>query len=224
PARKEDNGKRYYSPENMLLLEKILLLRETSMSLEDIKKIMNRITMQETLAVHKEQLELQIKQLQRSLDYTNTLVNTFKLEGDIQWDQLLPLLSEENQSLKRQKKKEVMEKLFSEEERAALDMQLPKLESDSDQISKWIHLVKRIEQCLKEGKAPDSHEGQWIARDTLLLSEETFKGNAELAEKFWRARRSEETSADLNLYPVHKDTVQFMEEAMAHYEKNNPIG
>lgn len=121
PALKEDNGKRYYTPENMLLLEKVLLLKATSMSLEDIKKIISRITIQKTLVVHKEQLEHDIKQLQQSLDYTNTLFNTIKLGGGIQWDQLLPLLSEETQSLKQQRKKYVMAKLFNEEERAALD-------------------------------------------------------------------------------------------------------
>ena len=219
PALKEDNGKRYYTSENMLLLEKVLLLKATSMSLDDIKKIIGQITIQKTLTVHKEQLEHEIKQLQQSLDYTNTLFNTLKLEGDIHWDQLLPLLSEENQSLKQQRKMKVMEKLFNEEERAALDEQLPKMESDPDQMAKWINLIKRIELCLEEGKTPDSREGQLIAQDTLLLSNETFKGNTELADKFWETRKSEETSSDLNLYPVNKEVMIFLEEAILHYEK-----
>lgn len=156
PALKEDNGKRYYTPENMLMLEKVILLKATSMSLEDIKKIISQITIQKTLTVHKAQLELEIKQLQQSLDYTNTLFNILKLEGDIHWDQLLPLLSEENKSLKQQRKKEVMEKLFTKEERAALAEQLPKMDKDIEQIEKWINLIKRIELCLEESKTPDS--------------------------------------------------------------------
>ncbi|WP_078410437.1 MerR family transcriptional regulator [Priestia abyssalis] len=219
PAMKEDNGKRYYTPENMLLLEKVLLLKATSMSLEDIKKIISRITIQKTLAVHKDQLEHDIKLLQQSLDYTNTLLNTIKLEGDIHWDQLLPLLSEEDQSLKQQRKQKVMEKLFNEEERAALAEQLPKMESDPDQMAKWINLIKRIEICLEERKKPDSREGRLIAQDTLLLSNETFMGNTALVNKFWEARKSEEISANLNLYPVNKEVILFMEEAILHYEK-----
>lgn len=219
PAMKEDNGKRYYTPENMLLLEKVLLLKATSMSLEDIKKIISRITIQKTLAVHKDQLEHDIKLLQQSLDYTNTLLNTIKLEGDIHWDQLLPLLSEEDQSLKQHRKQKVMEKLFNEEERAALAEQLPKMESDPDQMAKWINLIKRIEICLEERKNPDSREGRLIAQDTLLLSNETFMGNTELVNKFWEARKSEEISANLNLYPVNKEVILFMEEAILHYEK-----
>ncbi|MYL63444.1 MerR family transcriptional regulator [Bacillus hwajinpoensis] len=219
PALKEDNGKRYYTPENMLMLEKVLLLKATSMSLEDIKKIISQITIQKTLSVHKAQLELEVKQLQQSLNYTNTLFNTLKLEGDIHWDQLLPLLSEENKSLKQQKKKKVMEKLFNEEEREALAEQLPKMDKDLEQIEKWINLIKRIELCLEERKTPDSREGQLIAQDTMILSNETFKGNAELADKFWEARKSEENSVDLNLYPVNQEVMAFMEEAILFYEK-----
>ncbi|MEI5908186.1 MerR family transcriptional regulator [Bacillus spongiae] len=219
PALKEENGKRYYSSENILLLEKVLLLKTTSMSLEDIKKIIRRITISETLAIHKEQLEIEITQLQQSMNYTNTLLNIIKLEGDIHWDQLLPLLSEEKQSLKQKRKKEIMEELFTEEEEATLAEQLPKMESNEDQTTKWINIIKRIEICIEEKKEPHSRDGQLIAEDTLLLSNETFKGNDELADKFWNARKSEEDSANMNLYPINKEILTFMEEAIIFYER-----
>ncbi|WP_409275025.1 MerR family transcriptional regulator [Neobacillus sp. SCS-31] len=219
PALKEDYGKRYYTPENMLLLEKVLLLKAASMSLQDIQKIINRISTEKTLAIHKEQLENNIKQLQQSLEHTNTLINIIKLEGDIQWDQLLPLLSEENQFITQQRKKKVFEKLFSEEEQATLIEQLPKMEDNPDQIAKWINIIKRVELCLEEGKTPSSREAQLIAEDALLLSNETFQGNEELANKFWEARKSEETSSELNLYPINKEVIVFLEEAMANSER-----
>ncbi|RHW43518.1 MerR family transcriptional regulator [Neobacillus notoginsengisoli] len=217
PVLKEDNGKRYYSPENMLLLEKVLLLKAASLPLKDIKKIISRITIEKTLAIHKEQLENNIKQLQTSLEHTNTLINILKLEGDIQWNQLLPLLLEENQLLMQQRKKKAFEKLFSEEEQTALIEQIPKMEDNPEQVGKWINLIKRVELCLEEGKTPSSRAAQLIAEDALLLSNETFKGNEELANKFWEARKSEETSSDLNLYPINKEVIVFLEEAMANW-------
>ncbi|WP_339230371.1 MerR family transcriptional regulator [Oceanobacillus sp. FSL K6-2867] len=219
PTLKKDNGRRYYSNEDILLLQKILLLKATSMSLEDIQKIINHITIHKTLLVHKEQLEQEMKQLQQSIHHTNTLINTIKLEGDIQWNQLLPLLSEENQIAKQQKKMKIMETLFNEEEQALLAKKLPKMEHVPDQITKWINIIKRIELCLKEGKTPQSGDGQLIAEDALLLSEETFKGNKELADKFWEARRSEELSSDLNLYPIDKEVIVFLEEAVVCLEE-----
>ncbi|WP_377890254.1 hypothetical protein [Alkalihalobacillus sp. R86527] len=77
----------------------------------------------------------------------------------------------------------------------------------------------RPELCLEEKKTPDSREGQLIAQDTIILSNETFKGDAELADKFWEARKSEETSVELNLYPVNQEVMTFMEEAILYYEK-----
>lgn len=38
PTLKENNGKRYYSTDDLLLLEKILLLKSASISLEDYQK------------------------------------------------------------------------------------------------------------------------------------------------------------------------------------------
>lgn len=220
PTLKENNGKRYYSTDDLLLLEKILLLKSASISLEDIKKIMNQVTIQTTLSIHKTQLEDKIKHLQQSLNHTNTLVNMLKLDDDIHWEQLLPLLSEENQSLKRHRKNDVMNKLFNKEQQEALKKQLPKMESNSDHLLKWLNLAKRIELCIEDGKTFDSPEGQLIAHDTLLLSNEMFNGDDELAKKFWEARKSEEISADLNLYPVKKEIILFLEKAINYYENN----
>lgn len=47
----------------LLLLEKILLLKAASISIEDIKKIMNQVTIQTTLSIHKMQLEDKIYHL-----------------------------------------------------------------------------------------------------------------------------------------------------------------
>ncbi|MFB4213422.1 MerR family transcriptional regulator [Shouchella sp. JSM 1781072] len=220
PTRKELNGKRYYTPDDLLLLQKVLLLKATSMSLNDIHNVIRHVTIQKTLVVHKEQLEQTIQQLQQSLAYTHTLLNILKLEGEIQWDQLLPLLSEENQSLKQEIKKKAFETLFNDEEQEVL-AELPKMGDDPNTMAKWINLIKRIDLCIEENKSPISREGQLIAHDTLLLSNETFKGNAELADKFWLARKSKETSADLNLYPVREEVVVFMEEAILHFENNS---
>ncbi|WP_077623300.1 MerR family transcriptional regulator [Sediminibacillus massiliensis] len=220
PAHKDEHGKRYYTAENILLLQKILLLKATSMPLKDIQNIISQITTEKTLKVHKQQLEHEITHLERSLEHTNTLFNILKLEGQLQWDHLLPLFMEEDQSEKEQRKQEVMEALFNEEEQETLQEQLPKMEQDPDQMAKWINIIKRIELCLEEGKTPDSKHGQLIAHDTIILSDETFNGDTALAEKFWEARKSEETSADLNLYPVSKEVMRFMEEAIVSYERN----
>ncbi|KGP90325.1 MerR family transcriptional regulator [Pontibacillus chungwhensis BH030062] len=218
PSHKEENGRRYYLKEDVFKLEKVLLLRAASLSLEDIQKVLHRITIKKTLSIHKEQLQTDITHLQQSLQFTNELCNTVQLEGEVQWKHLLPLFSTENQSTKGKQKKEWMEELFTDEERVALDQHLPTMNSDSPETTKWINLIKRIEICLEEEKHPDSKEGQLIALDTLMLSNDTFKGDHALAEKFWEARKSETASSGLNLYPVSQEILEFLEEALSHHE------
>lgn len=213
PASKADSGRRLYSADDILQLQKVMLLKETAMPLKDIQKVLNQITMERILLLHKEKLEGDLERLSLSLDHTHSLLNMWKLEKDIQWEHLIPLLGEDLEE-RRQQRSEAMEVMFSEDEQKALKEKLPKLENNSVEVAKWINIIKRIELCLAEGKKPDSDEGQLIAEDVMIMSEETFKGNTELAEKFWDARKSEDASNELGFYPVRQEVLEFLEAAM----------
>ncbi|MCM3361496.1 MerR family transcriptional regulator [Niallia sp. HCP3S3_B10] len=217
PSKKEDNGKRLYNDNDVFLLEKIILLKAASISLHDIKQIINHITIFETITIHKEQLENHLKQLQQSLNYTNTLLNILKLEEELEWKELIPLFTKEKTELN--KKEKIIKFIFNKEEQRLLNEKLPKLENDPKDITKWIHLIKRIEYCLEEQKAPHSRDAQLIAEEILLLSSETFNGEKELEEKFWEVRKSEKISSSLNLYPIRKEIIDFLEEAILIFEK-----
>lgn len=213
PTKKDDSGKRLYTAEDILQLQKVLLLKETAMPLKDIRKVLNQITMERVLLLHKGQLEENLVKVKLSLNHTHSLLNMLKLEKDIQWEHLIPLLGEDLEG-KRQQRAAEMELVFSEEEQVVLQQNLPKLEDNPVEVAKWINIIKRIELCLAEGKKPGSEAGQLIAEDVMILSEETFKGDAELAEKFWDVRKSEGASAGLGFYPVRQEVLEFLEEAM----------
>lgn len=185
------------------------------MSLKDIKKIIHSITIEKILTVHKEQLEMNIERLTQSLYHTTTLLNILKLEGQLKWDHLLPLLPEEGNNNKDRKQK-LWNDLFSTEEQTILSGNLPKMEDPL--IIKWINIVKRVELCLQNGILPSSAEGQLIVVDVDILTKESFGDHPELIEKFWEARKSEETSAQLGLYPIHKEVLNFLEEAIVYQE------
>ncbi len=216
PTIKENHGKRYYSDDDMLLLEKIILLKSTSMSLTDIRQIVNQVSIDKILTVHKKRLETDIEQLDQSLQHTTTLLNILKLEGTLQWKQLLPLLTEEENRKKQERRKEHLGQLFSKEEQSILSENLPKMEDPL--IIKWINIVKRIELCLEKELKPSSPDGQLIATDVDILAKDAFGDHPELMEKFWAARKSEETSLELNLYPIRKEVLLFLEEAIVYYE------
>lgn len=209
PTMIHESGKRLYSEEDLLSLEKIALLKAASLPLKDIQQIVERVSIAGILKMHRERLNVDMQQLQKSIDHTNTLLNIVQLEGMLKWEELVPLF----QQHKKYSKEDVWKEIFTEEERTTLTASLPKLEQDADNIVKWINLIKQIELCLTEGKSPNSPEGKIIAEDIRILSSITF-ANEDLADKFWEVRKSEDTSEALGLYPVSQEIIEFIEEAV----------
>lgn len=217
PSKKDTYGKRLYSEEDLLLLKKITILKLLNLSLKDIGKILSKVTIEQLLYAHRYFLQEKIDEFQASVQHTNSLLNSVKLEGDLKWEQLIPLI-QEFQS--KENTDEQWGNYFSEQEKLTLKESLPKMEQDNPKVKKWINLGRRIDLCLKRRDNPESEEGQIIAEDTLMLSDELFAGNEELGEKFHQIRKSPEKSQAINLYPIKEEVLKFMEEAIQVFEKN----
>ena len=218
PSVKEENGKRLYSPENLLTLEKITLLKSTSLHLSDIQKILGETNINSILSLHKKLLEKEIEQLQQSVTHTTALLNILYLEGNLNWEQLLPLIKQ-NTNIDQEKKK-LANQFFNQEEQVQLKAMLPKLDEDHITSEKWIRIMKRILLCEEKKLPPHSEEAQLLAADLQLLTQETFNGDMYLAEKFWEVRKSEEHSQALNLYPIRKEVLEYVDTLMTIYEKS----
>ncbi|SDK46626.1 MerR family transcriptional regulator [Sediminibacillus albus] len=220
PSQKLNNGKRLYSDNDLLRLEKITILKLLDLPLNDIRKILLKITTEQLLYAHRDSLKEKIEELHAAIQNTNTILNTIYLEGELKWEQLVPLI---NAAQKKEAADKKWNEYFDQQEQSTLKERLPKLEQDSPQVRKWITLVRRIELCLARGDEPESEEGQIIAEEALLLSNEMFAGCEELGDKFYEIRRSPEKSKEINLYPVKEEVLHFMEEAIQIYEKNPQV-
>ncbi|MGM7700559.1 MerR family transcriptional regulator [Pseudalkalibacillus sp. Hm43] len=210
PSLIEEGGKRLYSSDDCLKLEKVILLKSLSLSLEEIKKIIEEQSTETILLAHKAQLIEQSETLSQSISHTNSVLNILKLEGSIKWEDLLTLIVTKESSSH-------WSDFFTENEEAILQERLPKLEEDTIMTKKWINLIKRIELCIEEGVSPHSIQASLITDDMDLLSEETFDGNADLIEKFWKVRRSQSSSESLDLYPVKPEVIDFIEQAYDYF-------
>lgn len=205
PSRKTSGGKRQYSKEDILDLQKILLLKSLNLSLEDSRCILAEQSMSSILSVHKSLLIKEIEGLSHSLEYTQTMLNLLDLEGVVEWQDLISLVETE-------KKETDWNQYFSPEQQSILKSKLPKMESDDLNTKKWINIIKRIEIFLERGISPETQEGQLISEDVDILSRETF-GSPELAEAFWIVRKSAKASEELGLYPIDPSVINFLERA-----------
>lgn len=211
PSFKNEYGTRYYNDVDILNIEKIILLKTLNLPLHSIKKVLSEITIEQILNAQINSLKKKIKTLESSLSHSHALLNILKVEGDLKWEQLIPLTKNEKNDEDKKKK---LDQYFDEEEQMIIQTHLPKMEHNDQQISKWIHLIRRVEICLERNTYPDSEEGQIIAADALILSKEVFGANQELEEKFWNIRKSSEESKSLNLYPIREEVIIFLEEAV----------
>lgn len=213
PSKKEAGGKRHYSKEDILKLQKILLLKSLNLSLEDSRSILLEQSMSSILLAHQSLLSEDIERLTNSLKHTHSLMNLLDLQTTLYWEDLISLVAN------AEKEKE-WNQYFSVEQQSNLKSQLPKLENRDRTTKKWINIIKRIELCLENGVSPASLEGQLILEDVDILSEETFGDDPELAEAFWEVRKSSEASAELGLYPISPAIIGFLE--MAAEKKGLP--
>jgi MerR family transcriptional regulator, thiopeptide resistance regulator len=212
PSIRKENGTRYYNNDDILHVEKITILKNLQLPLQEIKELLSSITTEQLLLAHKKSLHEKMKELETSISHTNELLNISKIEGKLDWEQLIPLVRNE---IEEKEKAKSWSDYFNETEQEVLSEQLPKMEQDDKQTKKWINLIRRIELCLEKNTSPTSVEGQIIAEDVTILSDEMFGGDKELEEKFWKVRRSEDKSASLNLYPLRQEVIIFLEEAVS---------
>ncbi len=214
PSNKEESGKRLYTEEDLFQLEKVCILKRLKLPLKDIQHVLYHMTTKEVLQLHQKSLQQDIRELQSSLKQTNQLQNSIEIEGELNWELLLPLIKSHN----TEHKKKGWESVFQIEELELLQETMPKMEKDSPLTKKWIQIVKRVELCLDTGKSPRSMEAQLLVEDINILSDEMFQGNKELEEKFWTARSSKETSEELGFYPVPDEILMFIEQSIDHHE------
>ncbi|GAB1778543.1 MerR family transcriptional regulator [Priestia megaterium] len=214
PSSKAENGKRSYSETDLITLEKITLLKNLAVPLRDIELILHQVSIDKLLAIHQQKLQQKASEIQRALEHTHTLRNSIKIEDELNWKQLLPLVH--NQSTTKSSWTDLLS--LSIEESEILQHNLPKMENAS--ADKWINIIKRVQLCLKHQRAPQSEDGQLIAADILLLSSELFGHHTALEKAFWDVRKSPEASSSLNLYPIDSEVLQFIEDAIIFYEQH----
>lgn len=208
PTERGSGGKRFYSEEAIFTLEKILLLKTLSLSLEDSKKIIQEQSMMSILLAHRASLKEKLDLLTESIQHTTSLIHVLDLEGELKWQDVLALVVDDEAERD-------WATYFTEEEQHVLKEQLPSLENDEITTTKWLNLIKRIEFCLKKEASPQSEEAQLIMADLTILSDETFQGDEQLMDKFWEVRKSEKSSAELYLYPIREEVITFIEEALS---------
>ena len=78
PSFKDEHGKRFYSEEDLFKLEKIIILKNLSLPLEDIPRLLDKLSYKQILTSHYNYLQEQLSKLQTSIANTILVLNPSK--------------------------------------------------------------------------------------------------------------------------------------------------
>lgn len=208
PSFKESSGKRFYSEEDLLRLEKIIILKSLSLPLEHIRSVLEELSYKQILMSHYHYLREQQAKLEESMAYTTALINMIDLEKKLSWEHVTEVVNISQRSSKK------WIDYFQEDEKVILKHAIPSLSKFNDINQQYISILQRIEWCLKHNVQPRSEEGGQIGSELIKLTNDTFQGDSDLMDKFWEVRKlpAEETG----LYPISDDVLEFVELCMAY--------
>ena len=213
PSYKDENGRRYYSEEDLFKLEKIIILKTLSLSLEDIQYVLDKISYKQILVSHHNHLQEQLTKLQANISNTVSLINMLDIDESLSWEQVSYLVQRPKESSSK------WIEYFEEDERQFLKEVMPSLEGGDRSTQQYVSLLRRIEWCIKHKISPEAEEGNRIASELMELSNDTFKGDQGLMDKFWEIRRK--PSEETGLYPISEEVLEFIEQCISYQQSNN---
>ena len=212
PSFKDENGKRYYSEEDLFKLEKIIILKSLSLPLEEIRILLDKLTYKQILISHFNHLQEQLSKLQTSIANTTSLINMIDVEHNLSWEHISKLVQRSQTTAKK------WIDYFQEDDKVLLQNIIPSISHNDENTHQYIVLLNQIESYIEQGIQAESLEGIEIAKKLIKLSDETFQGNDNLIEQFWEVRKLpvEETG----LYPIPKDVLEFVERCIEYASAN----
>lgn len=211
PSYKDDNGKRYYSEDDLFELQKIQTLKSAGLPLDDIRNVLENFTYKQLLISHYNFLQEKLSELQTSIAHTTSLIHMIDLDETLSWEHVAKLIEQSEQT---DSKKWV--DYFNEDEKQILQETMPNVNKNEESTQKYMLLLHRIEHCIAQKLPPECEEAEQIAAELIELSEMHFANRPDLMEKFWEVRKL--PTNETGLFPISKEALEFAEQAIIHFE------
>lgn len=221
PDRSIDNQYRIYGSEDVMKLQQIAVLKSMGFRLREIKNLINRnidqpsdgdyevwvkVIENQILAIQKEKEELQhVENLLQSTLYAMKATRQVRIED---MEQFIQEMEQHN------RKQHLRELFFTEEEMA----KLPSNNPADPLIMEWANLIHEVQTHLND--PPDSPYSQHLAARIAKYGQELFKGDNELADKYWNFIMPDHNEY-AKIYGMNKEVMDYIEQILEHYYSND---
>ncbi len=220
PSCVSEGGRRLYSDEDIVRLHRILTLKSLGFSFDEIKNRLICIdTPQKAIAALTEQsnaIQAQIDILAGSLKAIGLLKNEIEKMQTVDFSKYADIIV----NLQMGNKYYGMIKYFDEN---MLDYCHKKFDKDTGAafINKFNAIFDKTEKCIKSGVAPDSEEGQTIAKQFWQLITEFTGGDMNMLPELLNIGNSQENNAEWK--EMQNALNNFIEPALGVYFNNSGV-
>lgn len=217
PSCVSEGGRRLYSDKDIVNLHQILTLKSLGFSFDEIKNRLTAIdTPDEAVAVLTEQsnaIQAQINVLAQSLQSIEALKAEVKQMQTVDFKKYADIIV----NLQMGNEYYRLIKYFDD---STLDYCRKRFDKESglEFINKFNAVLEKAEQCLKSGVAPDSEQGQLIAKEFWQLITEFTGGDMSMLPQLMNIGSSKLGSE--KLYDTQNTLNGFIEPALGVYFKN----
>ncbi|MFF2889817.1 MerR family transcriptional regulator [Paenibacillus sp. NPDC057967] len=219
PAKVAESGYRYYSNEEIRLLQHITALKELGFTLASIKELLSEgkdSTNQEQRWMSYLDVELKaIEQERARLDHMEKLLQTAKhalvIKGEFDPEDIFLFIRAVQSPTEI--RDHFLAQHFTERE-IAIIKKLPDLSSKDPRAMKWAQLIRTVKMHMDE--PPSSAVSQQLAAEMMEITMEWFEQDEVLLEKYWTLIRPDE-GMDSKVYALDTGVMDHIDRIVDWY-------
>ncbi|WP_235847547.1 MerR family transcriptional regulator [Paenibacillus tuaregi] len=218
PAKVVESGYRYYSNEEIKVLQHIAALKELGFTLATIKEMLSAGKDSQQGHRWKDYLDFELAAVRKEknrLDELEKLLQiasyALEMKGEIESEDIFLFIKA------LQSPSEIRETFlaqhFSEHE-IEIIKNLPNLSLNDPRSMEWARLIRKVKENMHE--PPSSIISQKLAEEILEISMEWFQQDEQLIDRYWSLIRPEE-GTEAKVYGMDTDVMDHIEQIVDYY-------
>lgn len=221
PTVKSDTKYRYYTTDDLVILQQIIVLKRLGFKLSQIKEMLQVNKNKSKKAEKwKQVFEMEIEKIQQEKKWLDqieqclhAILHSLELTGDVTTEYILDII----QSVYAEDSDSFLHRHFTEEEQSILLKKMPNLMTHNDRTRRWMELLKKVHETKAE--PVESAASQALAEEIMHFVEQVLQIDFPLIDKYW-AKIKPDYGQTEKVLGLDKETIDYIDNIMDYYEGN----
>lgn len=211
PHHKSDAGYRFYSSEDLQVIQKISILKYIDFNLKQIKTILvtDQLDWLSSLNLQAKIIQDNIAKLNQSLLLIQKSINLYSKNNEIEWQSIAKMLEVFKMTHDNMVKEWAQRNFSNTEVNFFAEMNFQQVKTERDAI--WSALFVEAKALINQD--PASPVAQKVAQKWMDSATGQYKNNPELGQKMWELMKSGDIPAGL-IPGYEQEIVLFMNKAI----------